>query len=144
MAGRGRGASGGHVQKQTNATDAAPCVARVAISRFSGHALGPCAGPPSGASRLTMTGTRHGPRRARRRRAAPMVAVAPALAPALALALALAGCDITGATGSNPATSPGSTRDAPTPALALPIGHAGRWLTDARGRVVLLHGVNER
>src|SRR5436853_5369104 len=25
---------------------------------------------------------------------------------------------------------------------ALPLGHAGRWITDARGRVVVLHGVN--
>jgi endoglycosylceramidase len=27
-------------------------------------------------------------------------------------------------------------------APALPLGHAGRWLTDARGRVVILHGLN--
>lgn len=26
---------------------------------------------------------------------------------------------------------------------ALPVGHSGRWLVDARGRVLLLHGVNE-
>jgi endoglycosylceramidase len=25
----------------------------------------------------------------------------------------------------------------------LPLGHAGRWLTDASGRVVTLHGLNE-
>src|SRR5437764_9571397 len=25
---------------------------------------------------------------------------------------------------------------------ALPLGHAGRWITDARGRVVVLHGIN--
>jgi endoglycosylceramidase len=23
-----------------------------------------------------------------------------------------------------------------------PLGHSGRWITDAKGRVVLLHGVN--
>ena len=27
-------------------------------------------------------------------------------------------------------------------APALPLGHAGRWITDARGRVVVLHGLN--
>ena len=31
---------------------------------------------------------------------------------------------------------------APDPTLALPLGHSGRWLTDALGRVVLVHGVN--
>jgi endoglycosylceramidase len=34
---------------------------------------------------------------------------------------------------------------APAPALAgpvLPLGHAGRWITDARGRVVIVHGIN--
>src|SRR3954468_23832821 len=25
---------------------------------------------------------------------------------------------------------------------ALPLGHAGRWITDAHGRVVVLHGIN--
>ena len=29
-------------------------------------------------------------------------------------------------------------RAAPT----LPLGHAGRWITDARGRVVIVHGIN--
>jgi endoglycosylceramidase len=24
----------------------------------------------------------------------------------------------------------------------LPLGHAGRWITDAAGRVVILHGIN--
>jgi endoglycosylceramidase len=46
---------------------------------------------------------------------------------AVALCAALAGCAI-------PATA-----DA---APALPLGHAGRWITDARGRVVVLHGTN--
>ena len=27
-------------------------------------------------------------------------------------------------------------------APALPLGHSGRWLTDARGRVVIVHGIN--
>lgn len=27
--------------------------------------------------------------------------------------------------------------------LALPLSHAGRWITDGRGRVVILHGVNQ-
>ena len=32
---------------------------------------------------------------------------------------------------------------ASAPALAsLPLSHAGRWITDARGRVVILHGTN--
>src|SRR5262249_1025927 len=46
---------------------------------------------------------------------------------ALALCSALAGCAI------------------PAPAQAgpaLPLAHAGRWITDARGRVVVLHGTN--
>ncbi len=25
---------------------------------------------------------------------------------------------------------------------ALPLGHAGRWITDAQGRVLVLHGIN--
>lgn len=37
-----------------------------------------------------------------------------------------------------PVPAPGFSIAAPVP----PIGHAGRWLTDARGRVVLIHGVN--
>ena len=31
----------------------------------------------------------------------------------------------------------------PTAGIALPVGHAGTWLTDAAGRVVVLHGVNQ-
>lgn len=53
----------------------------------------------------------------------------------------LAGCG-----GSGGRTS-GSTGDgvhlAISPTPALPVGHAGRWLVDAEGRVLLLHGVNE-
>ena len=33
---------------------------------------------------------------------------------------------------------PASAQAAP----ALPLGHAGRWITDAHGRVVILHGTN--
>jgi endoglycosylceramidase len=43
------------------------------------------------------------------------------------LCAALVGCAI-------PPSSPA--------APALPLGHAGRWITDARGRVVILHGTN--
>ena len=46
---------------------------------------------------------------------------------ALVLCAALAGCAI-----------PASAQAAP----ALPVAHAGRWITDARGRVVILHGTN--
>src|SRR3954470_10023799 len=35
---------------------------------------------------------------------------------------------------------PGSSSARPSPGLEL--GHRGRWLTDAEGRVVILHGVN--
>lgn len=31
----------------------------------------------------------------------------------------------------------------PAPAPVLPIGHAGTWMTDAQGRVVVLHGLNQ-
>jgi len=38
----------------------------------------------------------------------------------------------------------GSSRKAPAASLGpvLPLGHAGRWITDVRGRVVILHGTN--
>jgi endoglycosylceramidase len=36
------------------------------------------------------------------------------------------------------AASPASVWGAPVP----PLGHAGRWITDARGRVVVVHGMN--
>ena len=45
----------------------------------------------------------------------------------LVLCAALVGCAI-----------PACSHAAP----ALPLGHAGRWITDARGRVVILHGTN--
>jgi endoglycosylceramidase len=32
----------------------------------------------------------------------------------------------------------GAARAAPTP----PLGHSGRWITDASGRVVIVHGIN--
>jgi endoglycosylceramidase len=28
-------------------------------------------------------------------------------------------------------------------APSVPLSHAGRWITDARGRVVILHGINK-
>ena len=31
---------------------------------------------------------------------------------------------------------------AATGAPVLPLGHSGRWVTDARGRVVIVHGIN--
>jgi len=36
------------------------------------------------------------------------------------------------------ALAPTAARAAPS----LPLGHAGRWITDARGRVVIVHGIN--
>jgi endoglycosylceramidase len=33
-------------------------------------------------------------------------------------------------------------RHVPATAPALPLGHAGRWITDARGRVLVVHGTN--
>jgi endoglycosylceramidase len=38
------------------------------------------------------------------------------------------------------ASAPGANAAAPAPRL--PVGHAGRWITDAQGRVVILHGIN--
>jgi endoglycosylceramidase len=46
-------------------------------------------------------------------------------------------------------TTDASSAVAPPTALAapvgptLPIGHVGRWMTDADGRVVVLHGLNQ-
>lgn len=49
-----------------------------------------------------------------------------------------AGCSAsTGTPGAAPASH------ATSPAPALPVSHSGRWLVDAHGRVLLLHGVNE-
>jgi endoglycosylceramidase len=36
----------------------------------------------------------------------------------------------------------GASVDSASAAPALPLGHAGRWITDARGRVVIVHGTN--
>jgi endoglycosylceramidase len=47
--------------------------------------------------------------------------------------LALAGLGLTLAIGAAPAVA----------APVLPLGHSGRWITDAQGRVVVVHGVNE-
>src|SRR5271165_5367979 len=53
-------------------------------------------------------------------------------------AVALLGC------GHSPSSTPADSGPPPSgPALPLgPIGHQGRWLTDADGRVLLVHGVN--
>jgi endoglycosylceramidase len=41
-----------------------------------------------------------------------------------------------------PASGAGAPAGAPARSPAAPLGHAGRWITDARGRVVILHGLN--
>ncbi|MGN6472131.1 MAG: cellulase family glycosylhydrolase [Mycobacteriales bacterium] len=57
----------------------------------------------------------------------------------LAVALGAVGAaTATGAPTGSPEPAPGFSIAAPTQ----PIGHAGRWLTDGRGRVVVIHGVN--
>ncbi len=49
----------------------------------------------------------------------------------------------TGPPGPPPDAGPETTPPASGPTLPVgPIGHEGRWLTDAEGRVLLLHGVN--
>jgi endoglycosylceramidase len=53
------------------------------------------------------------------------------------------GCEACG--GSTPASSPDGGAGPPPSGPALPVGpvgHQGRWLTDAEGRVLLVHGVN--
>ncbi|MEX2457609.1 MAG: cellulase family glycosylhydrolase, partial [Actinomycetota bacterium] len=58
----------------------------------------------------------------------------------LAVALALLALAVPG-----PATSAAPRRGIPVRPLdprTLPLGHEGRWFTDAHGRVVILHGVN--
>jgi endoglycosylceramidase len=55
----------------------------------------------------------------------------------LALGAALVACHSSSA----PAPPSGPPPSGPSLAVA-PIGHAGRWLTDASGRVLLVHGVN--
>lgn len=62
---------------------------------------------------------------------------------ALGLGALLAAGVLTGCGGSTPHTGRSEHKAAVTPAGAvLPIGHSGRWLTDADGRVLLLHGMN--
>ncbi|MBW0018688.1 MAG: cellulase family glycosylhydrolase [Mycobacterium sp.] len=39
--------------------------------------------------------------------------------------------------------APSTARAAPTAGPTLPLGHAGRWMTDAAGRAVVLHGLNQ-
>ena len=41
-----------------------------------------------------------------------------------------------------PAAAPGRSRSREAAAAKGPLGHAGRWITDRRGRVVILHGFN--
>jgi endoglycosylceramidase len=56
---------------------------------------------------------------------------------------------LTGALGAAPATSApidgAAAAGGPdgVAAMALPLGHAGRWVTDAQGRVVIVHGLNQ-
>jgi endoglycosylceramidase len=64
--------------------------------------------------------------------------VSTVLAFAVTLALA-AGCASGSATAARPGPAPTSAPRSSGPA---PIGHSGRWLTDASRRVVLLHGMN--
>jgi endoglycosylceramidase len=58
-------------------------------------------------------------------------------------ALSVGGCKSSGAGGG---AGQGTSDAAPVAAASVmpvaPIGHAGRWLTDAEGRVLLVHGVN--
>jgi endoglycosylceramidase len=57
-----------------------------------------------------------------------------------ALVIGILSCLLTGCGADDPAASPpgAAAADAPVP----PLSSAGRWLTDAGGRVVMLHGVN--
>ncbi|MHB8219947.1 MAG: cellulase family glycosylhydrolase [Acidimicrobiales bacterium] len=107
------------------------------------------AGARSAGAGARSAGARSAGARARSAGARSPGSVGPALAVALAVALAtvtllLAAC------GTSPASSPSATaggRGATAPAATspLPVGpvsHVRRWLTDAAGRVVMLHGVN--
>lgn len=70
----------------------------------------------------------------------------------LLLALGLVACSGNTAAPANATTVPGSSGDGGSgtpPAVTidestpqLPLGHAGRWITDAQGRVVTIHGMN--
>jgi endoglycosylceramidase len=55
-----------------------------------------------------------------------------------ALALALLGCG----NGTHPSAQDAGPPPAAQALPVAPIGHVGRWLTDAQGRVLLIHGVN--
>ncbi len=57
----------------------------------------------------------------------------------LAVVLSLCACG-TSVTTATPARSPAQESSNAQPVM--PIGHVGRWLTDAKGRVLLVHGVN--
>jgi len=67
-----------------------------------------------------------------------MLPVAVALA-ALAAGIAAWGCSGSKDTRPTATTAPASVTD---PLPDGPVGHDGRWLTDASGRVLLLHGIN--
>jgi endoglycosylceramidase len=69
------------------------------------------------------------------------LSLVPSLAAACLLAAVLVGAAPAPGSAAVPARRPA---DDPTVAKSpiLPVGHVGRWLTDASGRVLLLHGVN--
>ncbi|HZU80495.1 MAG TPA: cellulase family glycosylhydrolase [Acidimicrobiales bacterium] len=76
-----------------------------------------------------------------------MTGRAPAGAVLVACAL-VTGVLVAGCSSSGPATGSGGNNDGPSlsataAAPVWPVGHAGRWLTDAAGRVLLPHGVDE-
>src|SRR5580704_4895253 len=59
---------------------------------------------------------------------------------AVAIVAGLSAATLTAAD-AQPASSP-DTATAPIAVPAQPIGHAGRWLVDAKGRVLVIHGIN--
>ena len=81
---------------------------------------------------------------AARRRRVPVHAVAAAAAsPAVVFRARWAGSGVLGAhSGSRACCSRWRFAGAANAAPTLPLGHAGRWITDARGRVVVVHGIN--
>ena len=57
-----------------------------------------------------------------------------------AVVAALAGGSLAAASSGSAGSRPGAHHPIAVPEQ--PIGHAGRWLTDAKGRVLLIHGIN--
>jgi endoglycosylceramidase len=88
----------------------------------------------SSPSRARRAGTRGGARGA--------TGALAAAAATVALLGASLGAPAGAATTSRGSTARRTTTPVTDPAPTQPIGHQGRWLTDASGRVVLLHGVN--